>query len=77
MDYGNTKTPCIHPRLGSATQSQVAFPREASPNFPWEKSRLDNTVVKSKKYVEKKKKKGGMCRFLVNLVTRWNVSAYD
>ena len=28
---------------------QLAFPRESNPNFPWEKSHWDNTVVKSKK----------------------------
>ena len=50
-DYGNTKTPSMHPRLGSATLSQLAFPGEGNPNFPWEKSLGDNTVVKSKKVV--------------------------
>ena len=38
MDYGNTKTPAMHCRLGSATLSQLAFPGESNPNFPWEKS---------------------------------------
>ena len=32
---------------------QLAFPREGNPNFPWEKSHWDNTVVK-----KEKKKKG-------------------
>ena len=27
--------------------SQLAFPEEGNPNFPWEKSLWDNTVVKS------------------------------
>ena len=38
----------MHRRLGSATLSQLAFPGENNPNFPWEKSHWDNTVVKSK-----------------------------
>ena len=40
-----TNTPSMHRRLGSATLSQVALPRESNPNFPWEKSYEDNTVV--------------------------------
>ena len=47
MDYGNTKTLSMHRRLGSATLSQLAFPGEGNPNFLWEKSHWDNTVVKS------------------------------
>ena len=39
----------MHPRLGSATLSQLAFPGEGNPNFPWEKSHWDNTVVEKKK----------------------------
>ena len=39
----------MHRRLGSATLSQLAFPRKGNPNFPWEKSFWDNTVVISKK----------------------------
>ena len=35
----------MHRRLGSATLSQLAFPGERNPNFPWEKSHWDNTVV--------------------------------
>ena len=46
MDYGNTKIPSMQGRLGSMTLSQLAFPREGNPNFPWEKSHWDNTVVK-------------------------------
>ena len=38
VDYGNTKTPSMHRRLGSATRLQLAFPWENNPNFPWEKS---------------------------------------
>ena len=40
----------MHRRLGmgSTTLSQLAFLREGNPNFPWEKSYWDNTVVKSK-----------------------------
>ena len=48
VDYGNTKTPSMHSRMGSATLSQLAFPGESNPNFPWEKSHWDNTVVKTK-----------------------------
>ena len=46
----------MHPRLGGATLLQLAFPGEGNPNFPWEKSNWDNTVVKSKVKVKKKKK---------------------
>ena len=52
MDYGNTTTPGMYCRLGSATLSQLAFPRESNPNFSWEKSHWD-----SKKFKKKKKKK--------------------
>ena len=47
-DYGNTKTPSVHRRLGNAILSQLAFPGEDNLNLPWEKSHWDNTVVKSK-----------------------------
>ena len=47
--FGNTKTFSMHSRLSSVTLSQLAFPGESNPNFPWEKSHWDNTVVKSKK----------------------------
>ena len=47
VDYGNTKTPSMHRRLGSATLSQLALSGDGNPNFPWEKSHWDNTVVKS------------------------------
>ena len=53
MDYENTKTPSIHLRLGSATLSQLAFPGEGNPNFPWEKSHWDDTVVTKKKLLKK------------------------
>ena len=43
--YGDTKTRSLHRRLGSATLSQMAFPRESNPSFSWEKSEWDNTVV--------------------------------
>ena len=46
---GNTKTPSMHRRLGSATLSQLAFPRECNPNVPWEKSQWDDIAVKRKK----------------------------
>ena len=36
VDYGNTKTPSVHRRLGSATLRRVAagFPRGRQPEFP-------------------------------------------
>ena len=34
VDYGNTKTPSMNSRLGSATLSQLAFPGEKQPEFP-------------------------------------------
>ena len=36
----------MHWELGSATLSQLAFPEKGNPNFPWEKSPLNNTDVK-------------------------------
>ena len=45
MDYGNTKTPSMHRRLGSATLSQQDFPGENNPNIPWEKSQWYKTVT--------------------------------
>ena len=39
----------MHPRVGSATLSQLAFPAEGNPNIAWEKSHWDNTVVKKVK----------------------------
>ena len=43
----NTKTPSMHPRLGSATLSQLAFPGEKQSNFPWEKSNcIDSCKIK-------------------------------
>ena len=50
----NSKTPGIHPSLGSATPLQMAFPGEGNPNFPWKKPHWDNTVVKSFKKINKK-----------------------
>ena len=52
MGYGNTKTPSKHRRLGNGTLSQLAFPGEGNPNFPWEKAHWDNTVIESKKKVK-------------------------
>ena len=43
----------MHRRLGSATLSQLAFSGESDPNFPWETSQWDSTVV------EREKKRGG------------------
>ena len=48
----NIKTPSMHHGLGSVTLSQLAFQGESTPNFPWEKSHWDNTVVES---IKKKK----------------------
>ena len=36
----------MHRRLDSASLSQLAFPGECNPNFPWEKTQWDNAVVK-------------------------------
>ena len=47
VDYGNTKTPSMHRRLGSATLSQLGFPGESNFNFLREKSQWDKTVLKS------------------------------
>ena len=47
VDYGNIKTISIHSRLGRVTMSQLAFLGKGNPNFPWEKSHWDSTVVKS------------------------------
>ena len=60
-DYGNTKTPSMHRRLGSATLSQLAFPGKGNPNFSWEKSHWDNTVVKSITKKQKTKTKSKRC----------------
>ena len=35
----------MHCNLGSATRSQLAFPGERNPNFPWEKIQWDSTVA--------------------------------
>ena len=50
------ETPSMLCRLGSATLSQLAFPGEDNPNFPWEKSHWDYTAVKKKKKVKVKLK---------------------
>ena len=82
MDYGNTKTPSMHRRLGSATLSQLAFPGEGNPHFLWEKSHWDNAVVKSKSKVKskvkkKKKKEREIYKNIYNIVAIskacWNV----
>ena len=48
MDYGNTKIHSMHRKLCSATLSQLAFPWEGNPNFPWEKFHWDTIVIKTK-----------------------------
>ena len=37
---------CMHRRLGSTTLLQLAFLEESNPNFPWEQSEWDDTVIK-------------------------------
>ena len=49
-----TKAPSMHCRLGSMIVSQLAFPREGNPDFPWQKSHQDNTVVKTTTTTHKK-----------------------
>ena len=49
------KTASMHRKLGSTTLSQLAFSGEGNPNFPREKSHWDNTAVKSKNDLKKKK----------------------
>ena len=39
------KDPVVRVRLGSATLSQLAFPGEGNPSFPWEKFYWDYTIV--------------------------------
>ena len=51
------KTASMHRKLGSTTLSQLAFSGEGNPNFPREKSHWDNTAVKSKNDLKKKKKR--------------------
>ena len=45
VDYGNTKTPSMHCRLGRATLLQLTFPGKCNPNFPWGKFQWDNPFV--------------------------------
>ena len=46
-EFAGLWKPSMHSRLGSVTLSQLAFPGEGNPNFPWGKLPLDSTVVKS------------------------------
>ena len=46
VDYGNTKTPSMHLRLGDVTLPQLAFPEESYPNFPWEKTASSRRTAK-------------------------------
>ena len=41
VDYGNTKTPSMHRRLGRVTLPQLAFPGESDPDFPRQNSHWD------------------------------------
>ena len=52
MDYGNTKTPRMYRRLGSATMSQLAFPGESDPNFHGRNPNGTIQVLKKKKSVQ-------------------------
>ena len=50
-DLQEEEEPSMHCKLSwqtSPTLSQLAFPGEGDPNFPWEKSQWDNAVVRSK-----------------------------
>ena len=51
------KQTSVHPRLGSATLSQPAFPGESNPNFPQEKSPRNNTVNKTKQSKKEQQRK--------------------
>ena len=62
----------MHRGLGSATRSQLAFPREDNPNFPWEKSHWDNTVVKKVCVFFLREKKS-----LVRALWNWNGSIWN
>ena len=46
VDYGHTKTPSMHCRLGSTSLSQLVFPGVGNPNFPWKKFQWDDAVEK-------------------------------
>ena len=45
MDYGNTRTPSMHRRLGSATLSQLGFQQEKQIKFPIEEIPMENTII--------------------------------
>ena len=63
MDYGNTKTPSMHARLGNASLSQLAFPEESDPNFP----RNPNGTIQ---LLKKKKKKSVK---MIQRIAEWEV----
>ena len=46
VDYGNTKMPSMHHRLGSTTLSQLAFLWESNLNFPYKTKKLLKTRSK-------------------------------
>ena len=54
MDYGNTKTPSMHPRLGCATLLVAGFPRGRQPEFPMGEIPLGQYSCKKKKVKKKK-----------------------
>ena len=56
MDYGNTRIPSIHRRLGSTTLSQLAFPREKQPKFPMGEVSMGQHKCKKKKKIKERKK---------------------
>ena len=57
----------MHPRLGSTTLLQLAFPREDNPDFLLDKFHWDDTVVES---IKKRKKEmnpvSGSCFYLMS-----------
>ena len=46
-----TKTRSIHRRLSSATPSQMTFPEEIDPDFPWEESSGTIQLKKKRKSI--------------------------
>ena len=60
MDYGNTKTPSMHARLGNASLSQLAFPEESDPNFPRNPNGTIQLLKKKKKVGQDDSKDSGV-----------------
>ena len=68
VEYKNSQTPSMHHRLGPATLSQLAFPRESKPNFPWEIFQRDDTAVNKNEKI-KTETITTWCRFTAYLST--------